>query len=55
MKRIQYKEKIKAPANKVFRTMLGLDDVNTYEAWTKLFNPTSSYKGSWDKGVRCVL
>ena len=50
MKTLTYTEKIKAPANKVFRTMLGLDQVKTYEEWTKVFNPTSIYKGNWVKG-----
>lgn len=52
MKRLSYKTEIKAPAEKVFRTMLGLDEISTYEAWTALFNPTSSYEGSWDKGSK---
>lgn len=52
MKTLTYTEKIEAPANKVFRKMLGLDDVKDFEAWTKPFNPTSSYKGSWEKGEK---
>ena len=32
--------------------MLGIDDKSTYEKWTALFNPTSSYEGSWSKGSR---
>ena len=34
-----------APAQKVYNTMLGLDDKSTYEFWTAAFNPTSSYEG----------
>jgi len=52
MTRKHYSIDIKAPVEKVFKTMLGLDDIKTYEAWTYVFNPTSSYKGSWDKGAR---
>lgn len=52
MKRVQFKKEIKAPANKVFKAMLGLDDVKTYEEWTKAFNPTSTYKGNWEKGEK---
>lgn len=52
MKTLQYKQEIKAPAAKVFRAMLGLDDAKTYEEWTKVFNPTSSYKGNWEKGSK---
>lgn len=32
--------------------MLGIDDKSTYEQWTALFNPTSSYEGSWSNGSR---
>ncbi len=52
MKKLNYQIDIQAPAEKVFRTMLGLDDISTYEQWTALFNPTSSYEGNWDKGSK---
>lgn len=52
MKRLNFKIDIQAPAEKVFRTMLGLDDISTYEAWTSMFNPTSSYEGKWNKGSK---
>lgn len=48
MKKIQFNITINAPVNKVYTTMLGLDDKSTYEQWTALFNPTSTYEGSWD-------
>jgi hypothetical protein len=32
--------------------MLGLDDIKTYEGWTAIFNPTSTYEGSWNKGSK---
>ncbi|WP_202912279.1 hypothetical protein [Sphingobacterium olei] len=32
--------------------MLGLDDIKTYEHRTAEFNPTSTYKGSWNKGAK---
>ena len=38
---------IQAPAGKVFDTMLSH---GTYEQWTAVFNPTSTFEGSWDKG-----
>ena len=41
-----------APAEKVYRTMLGLDDIRTYEQWTAEFNPTSTYEGNWDEGSK---
>lgn len=52
MKTIQYKKEIQAPATKVYRTMLGLDNIKTYEKWTAAFGPTSTYEGSWDKGSK---
>lgn len=49
MKTFQFKIEIKAPPEKVYTTMLGLNDKTSYEAWTSVFNPTSTYKGNWDK------
>jgi len=28
---------------------------STYEQWTSLFNPTSTYEGSWDKGSKILF
>lgn len=50
MKKKQYSIHINAPVEKVFTAMLGLEDKSTYEAWTALFNPSSTFEGSWDKG-----
>lgn len=55
MKRTQYKIDIKAPAATVYKTMLGLEDKSTYEAWTAEFNPSSTYEGSWDKGSKILF
>ncbi len=52
MKKLHYKKEINAPAEKVYKTMLGLDEIKTYEEWTALFNPTSTYDGSWEKGSK---
>jgi len=52
MKKVTYQIQIKASANKVFKTMLGLDDKSTYEVWTSVFNPTSTYEGRWEEGAR---
>lgn len=52
MKKIQFKERINAPAGKVYDLMLGLNDKSTYEQWTAMFNPTSTYDGNWDKGSK---
>lgn len=50
MKTLHYTIAIHAPAQKVYENMLGLKDKKTYEYWTAVFNPTSTYEGSWDKG-----
>lgn len=53
--RLQYQININAPAAKVYRLMLGLDHKSTYEQWTAMFNPTSSYDGSWEKGSKILF
>lgn len=50
MKKLQFAVKINAPAARVYETMLGLKSKSTYEQWTALFNPTSTYEGGWSKG-----
>jgi hypothetical protein len=52
MKKIQFKVIINAPANKVYDVMLGISNKLTYEQWTALFNPTSTYDGNWEKGSK---
>lgn len=52
MKKLQFKKDIHAPARKVYRTMLGLDDKTTYNQWTSAFNASSAFEGSWDKGSK---
>jgi len=48
MKKVEIQEFIEADVAKVYRTLLGLDDIATYEEWTKPFNPTSTFKGNWE-------
>ena len=55
MKRVQFIVKINAPANKVYDLMLGISKKLTYEQWTALFNPTSSYEGNWNKGSKMLF
>lgn len=52
MKKLQFKTSINAPVDSVYKTMLGINDINTYQQWTSEFNPTSTYEGSWDKGAK---
>jgi len=52
MERMRFKTEIDAPVNKVFNTMLGRD---TFREWTSVFNPTSDFEGSWEKGARILF
>ncbi len=35
--------------------MLGITSKSTYEDWVAVFNPTSTYEGSWDKGGKILF
>jgi len=52
MEKLQFKTRIKASADHVYRTMLGKE---TYKKWTAEFNPTSDFEGSWDKGAEILF
>jgi hypothetical protein len=55
MKKLQFKVSINAPVTMVYDFMLGINTKSTYEQWTALFNPTSTYEGSWDKGSKILF
>lgn len=55
MKKLQYKVSINAPATKVYDCMLGISSKSTYDEWTALFNATSTYEGSWEKGSKILF
>lgn len=55
MKKIQFTVSINAPAKEVYDVMLGISNKSTYEQWTALFNPTSTYEGSWNKGSKMLF
>lgn len=55
MKKLEFRIEINALAQKVYETMLGLNDKSTYEYWTSIFNPTSTYEGSWTKGSKILF
>lgn len=55
MKKLQFKISIHALVNRVYDLMLGISSKSTYEQWTSLFNPTSTYEGSWDKGSKILF
>ena len=52
MKKLQFNIHIQAPASKIYESMLGLNNISTYEEWTAFFNPTSSYEGTWENGSK---
>ena len=55
MKKLQFKVSINAPVAKVYDFMLGINSKSTYEQWTSLFNPTSTYEGNWVKGNKILF
>lgn len=55
MKKLQYTTRVNAPVNKVYDFMLGINNKSTYEQWTAMFNPTSSYEGTWEKGSKILF
>ncbi len=55
MKKLQFTVNINAPASRVYDCMLGINSKSTYEAWTSVFNPTSTYDGSWDTGNKMLF
>jgi uncharacterized protein YndB with AHSA1/START domain len=46
LEKLHFEIEINASPEKVYSTML---DEQHYKTWTAVFNPTSSYKGSWNK------
>ena len=55
MKKLQFQVQINEPSAKVYDVMLGVSNKSTYEQWTLLFNPTSTYEGSWNKGSKILF
>lgn len=55
MKKLQFETDINAPVSRVYNVMLGLDKIITYQQWTSIFNPTSTYEGNWDKGSKMLF
>lgn len=55
MKKLNYKAIFNTSADKVYDIMLGITNRSTYEQWTALFNPTSTYDGSWEKGSKILF
>jgi hypothetical protein len=55
MEKLQFKIQIHAPVAKVYNTMLGIDSKETYNQWTSIFNASSTYEGSWEKGAKIAF
>lgn len=55
MKKLQFNIKINAPVNKVYDSMLGISNKSTYQQWTTMFNPTSTFEGTWGKGDKILF
>ena len=55
MNKLHFKKQINAPAQEVYETMLGRTDKSTYEYWTAVFNPTSTFEGTWEKGSKILF
>ena len=55
MNKLQFKVSINAPVARIYDIMLGLSSKSTYEQWTALFNPTSTYEGTWEKGNKILF
>jgi hypothetical protein len=55
MTNLQFKTAINTPVTKIYDYMLGINNKSTYEQWTALFNPTSTYEGSWEKGSKILF
>ena len=55
MKKLQFNISIQAPVSAVYNIMLGISSKSTYEQWTAMFNPTSTYEGNWEKGSKMLF
>lgn len=49
---MHFEIEVTAPVKKVWDTMLTQE---TYREWTSVFEPTSCYEGSWDKGSKILF
>ena len=49
---LHFEIKIDAPSEKVFRLMT---EEKSYNEWTALFNETSRFEGSWEKGSKIIF
>jgi uncharacterized protein YndB with AHSA1/START domain len=52
MNKLNFSIFINAPREKVWNTML---EDQTYREWTKAFDPSSHFKGSWEEGSKILF
>ena len=52
MESLHFEISINSSAEKVYNTLI---DKKHYTEWTSAFNPTSHYKGSWEKGSKILF
>jgi uncharacterized protein YndB with AHSA1/START domain len=50
--RMHFEITIKASVEMVYKTML---EPKTYSKWTSVFNPSSHFRGSWEKGSKILF
>jgi hypothetical protein len=50
-----FSQTITCSAHEAYRFMLGLDNKETYESWTRIFQPTSTFEGVWEKGSKILF
>lgn len=50
--KLTFEIEINVSAKKTYEIMIGKE---TYKNWTKIFNPTSDFKGSWEKGSKILF
>ncbi|MBK9933381.1 MAG: SRPBCC domain-containing protein [Cytophagaceae bacterium] len=50
--KLTFEIEINVSAQKTYEIMIGKE---TYKNWTKIFNPTSDFKGSWEKGSKILF
>ena len=55
MEKLQFNISIHAPVSAVYNVMLGISSKSTYEQWTAMFNPTSTFEGNWKKGSKMLF
>ena len=46
---------VHSSAEDAYDSMLGIKDINTYQHWTSVFNPSSTYVGDWEKGSKILF